>query len=202
LTKIGSRVNLCAIVKQLIALEASQQKNQYMQIEEFNNEMPWMTEKVKNEIQNREKIVKDEDIDSLFLISGSDFFSIVLHSILCNRCNNKPEILNPTQRVLFLCMHLENAGQADSILAFLQEWYPEFTDEVVYALNEISATKSAEIIKQAVELLPKNGSWFFNTADESAINLMVRLDREFSSYPDGFLCDLYRKYAEKHRSDF
>ncbi|MCC6726001.1 MAG: DUF4375 domain-containing protein [Saprospiraceae bacterium] len=172
-----------------------------MQIEDSNSELSWMTEKVKNEMLQREKIVKEQDIDSLFLIPESDFFSIVLHGILCNRCNNKPETLNSTQRVLFLCMHLENAGQADSILAFLQEWYPEYADEVVYALNEIGATKSAEIIRQAVELLPKNGSWFFDIADESAINLMEKLDRDFSCYPDGFLCELYRKYADKHRGD-
>jgi len=173
-----------------------------MQTEEFDSELPWMTEEIKNKISHRDKIVKDQDIEGLFLLTDNDDFSIALYEILNNQANYKPDTLNPTQRVLFLCMHLENAGQADHILSFLQEDFPEYVGKAVNALNEIGAKKSAEIIKQAVELLPEDGSWFFDNADETSQNLMSKLDREFSSYPDGPMCDLYRKYANNHRSDF
>jgi len=173
-----------------------------MQTDEFDSELPWMTEEIKNKIRHRDKIIKDQDIEGLFLLTDNDDFSIALYEILNNQADYKPDTLNPTQRVLFLCMHLENTGQADHILGFLQEDFPEYVGEAVNALNEIGATKSAEIIKQAVELLPENGSWFFDNADEISQNLMSKLDREFSSYPDGPMCDLYRKYANNHRSDF
>ena len=172
-----------------------------MQTDDFYNGLPWMTEEIKNELRHRDKIVKDQDMDGLFQLTDNADFSIALHEILNNQCNYNPVTLNHTQRVLFLCMHLENAGQADHILSFLQEDFPDYTDEAVKALYEIGATKSAEIIKQAVELLPKNGIWFFKVADENSQTLMGKLDWEFSGYPDGSMRDLYRKYAEKHRND-
>lgn len=182
-------------------LQTSKQNNlQYMQTDEFYGGL-WMTEEIKNKIRHRDKIVKDRDIDSLFLLNDNDDFSIALYEILNNQCDYKPHTLNPTQRVLFLCMHLENAGQADSILGFLQEDFPEYAIEAVIALNEIGATKSAELIRQAVELLPENGSCFFDHADESSQTLMGKFDSEFSSYPDGLMSDLYRKYADNHRND-
>lgn len=170
-----------------------------METEEFGG-LPWMTEEIKNQIRHRNKIVKDKDIESLFLLDNSDF-SIALYEILSKQCDFKPSVLNHAQRVLFLSMLIENAGQADSILSFLQEYYSEYANEVVGALKEIGATKSAEFIKQAIELLPQDGSWFFDNADENSENLMVKLDSEFSNYPDGPMRDLYRKYAEIHRNE-
>ena len=173
-----------------------------MQADEFNSDLPWMTEEIKNKIRHRDKIVNHQDMEGLFLLTDNDDFSTALYEILNNQCGYKPDTLNPRQRVLFLCMHLENAGQADGILSFLQEGFPEYASEAVNVLNEIGATKSATIIKQAVDLLPENGNWFFDNADEDSQKLMSKLDGEFSSYPDGPLRDLYRKYADIHRKDF
>ena len=148
------------------------------------------------------------DYRALFAITDNGEFSNALYNILNNQCTVEhatlpdPATLNHTQKTLFLCMHLKNAGQADSILTFLQEWYPQSTTEVVDALNEIGAIRSAEIIKQAIELLPQDGTWFLVNADENQQKLMRKLDSEFSNYPDGFLRDLYRKYADAHRNDF
>lgn len=69
------------------------------------------------------------------------------------------------------------------------------------SLNEIGAIKSAKIIKQAIELLPENNRWFFENSDEYSEKLMEKLDSEFSNYPDGSMRDLYRKYAEEHKSE-
>src|SRR5688572_12082684 len=98
-----------------------------MPIDEFEN-LSWMTEEMKSEIRRRNKIVEDQDIESLFLLTDNGDFSIALNEILNNRCDYKPDTLNPTERVLFLCMHLENAGQADTILNFLQEDYPQYAN--------------------------------------------------------------------------
>ncbi len=159
----------------------------------------WMTEEMKNEIQKRDKIIQEEDLDSLFSLTDNSDFSIALYEILVNRHNKKPNALNTKQLNLFLCMHLENAGQADGILCFLEEWFPEQKEQIIKSLNGIGAIKSAEIIKKAIQLLPKNGVCFYESSDENTERLMDDFDSEFSNYPDGSMRDLYRKYAEKHR---
>jgi len=163
--------------------------------------LSWMTEEMKNEISLRDKIVKKEDIKSLFSLNDNSDFSIALCEILVKRNGKKPNSLNEIELNLFLCMHLENAGQADSILTFLQEWFPQQNEKVIKALNEIGATKSSEIIKKAVELLPENGNWFFESSNEESERIMSELDSDFSNYPDGSMRNLYRKYAEKNRTE-
>ena len=163
--------------------------------------LSWMTEEIKNELIVRDKIVENEDIESLFSLKDNSDFSIALYEILERRNEKEPNSLNEIELNLFLCMNLENAGQSDSILTFLQEWFPEHNEQIIKSLNEIGAIKSSEIIKKAVELLPKNGSWFFETSTENSEKLMSKLDSDFSSYPDGSIRDLYRKYAEKHKSE-
>ena len=169
--------------------------------EDHYSGLSWMTEEMKNHLLQRDKIVKEQDIDALFRLDDTSDFAIALHEILIHRYENNSNTLPPIQLNLFLCMHLENAGQADHILSFLQEWFPQHAVDVVGALNEIGAVKSAQLIKQAVELLPKDGSWFFTSADENSRTLMAKIDHEFSSYPDGMLRDFYRRYAENNRSD-
>ena len=163
--------------------------------------LSWMTEELKSQLILRDKIVLEQDFDSLFQLKDNSDFSIALHEILINKYEKSLEKLNSTELNLFLCMHIENAGQADSILSFLQEWYSQYSKEVVNALNEIGAVKSSEVIRQAVELLPRDGSWFFDSSDEKTESLMEKMDREFSSYPDGLLKDLYRNYAENNKSE-
>ncbi|ATA89899.1 hypothetical protein CAPN001_05790 [Capnocytophaga stomatis] len=140
-------------------------------------------------------------MEDLFLLEDNDDFTIALYEILAEKCNHNPNLLNSVQKKIFLCILLENFGQADGILGFLQEEYSEYNDEVIEALREIGALKSAEIVTKAVKLLPADGSWFFETSDEYSEKLMAELDSEFSYYPDGFMGDLYRKYAEKHREE-
>ena len=163
--------------------------------------LSWMTEEMKNEISLRDKIVEKEDIESLFSLNDNSDFSIALYEILVKRNRKKPDSLNEIELNLFLCMHLENAGQADSILTFLQEWFPEQNEKVIKSLNEIGASKSSEIIKKAIELLPENGTWFFESSNEESERIMSELDSEFSNYPDGSMRNLYRKYAEKNRNE-
>ncbi len=165
------------------------------------NRLSWMSNEVQNELEQRGEIVENEDLKSLYSLDDDSDFSVALHQILVNRFDKNRDSLNPVELNLFLCMHLENAGQADSILSFLQEWFPEQKERVIKSLNEIGATKSSEIIKKAIELLPKDGSCFFESSNENSEKEMSKLDREFSNYPDGSMRKLYRKYAEKHRGE-
>ncbi|MCD8413694.1 DMP19 family protein [Tenacibaculum finnmarkense] len=161
----------------------------------------WMTEEIKNELIIRDKIVENEDIESLFSLKDNSDFSIALFEILQKKNEKEPNSLNEIELNLFLCMNLENAGQADSILSFLQEWFPEQNEKVIKSLNEIGASKSSEIIKKAIELLPENGTWFFESSNEESERIISELDSEFSNYPDGPMRNLYRKYAEKNRNE-
>ncbi|MBE7691270.1 MULTISPECIES: DMP19 family protein [Tenacibaculum] len=163
--------------------------------------LSWMTEEIKNELIIRDKIVENEDIESLFSLKDNSDFSIALFEILQKKNEKEPNSLNEIELNLFLCMNLENAGQADSILSFLQEWFPEQNEKVIKSLNEIGASKSSEIIKKAIELLPENGTWFFESSNEESERIMSELDSEFSNYPDGPMRNLYRKYAEKNRNE-
>ncbi|WCC41473.1 hypothetical protein PJJ26_08215 [Tenacibaculum finnmarkense] len=163
--------------------------------------LSWMTEEIKNELIIRGKIIENEDIESLFSLKDNSDFSIALFEILQKRNEKEPNSLNEIELNLFLCMNLENAGQADSILSFLQEWFPEQNEKVIKSLNEIGASKSSEIIKKAIELLPENGTWFFESSNEESERIMSELDSEFSNYPDDSMRNLYRKYAEKNRNE-
>ena len=49
-------------------------------------------------------------------------------------------------------MHIENASQADSLLSFLQEWFPQQKEQIIKSLNEIGAIKFSEIIRQEIKL--------------------------------------------------
>src|SRR5690606_7019636 len=106
-----------------------------MQTNESDSTMPWMTDEIKNQIRQRDKIIENQDIEGLFTLTDNSDFSIALNEILNNKCNYKPDKLNLTERTLFLCMQIENAGQADSILGFLQEDFPEFSKETITALQ-------------------------------------------------------------------
>jgi len=161
--------------------------------------LSWMTEEIENQMRMRSKIAAAEDFDSLFSLTDNGYFAIALHQILVNRHNKNPDSLNPIQFNLFLCMHLENAGQADGVLAFLQEWFPQHKEQVVISLKEIGAAKSSKLIEQVNALLPSNGEWFYKSSNKKSEKLLHKLDYEFSSYPDRMMCDLYREYAEKHR---
>lgn len=172
-----------------------------MDSEEKYKGLTWMTDEMRSHLIYRDKIVSDENMNELFNLKDNSDFSIALHEILVNKYEKSALAFNGTQLNLFLCIHLENAGQSGHILSFLQEWFPHHSENVIIALNEIGAVKSSEIIKQAVELLPKDGSWFFDSADESTTKLMSKLDGEFSNYPDGNLNDLCRKYAEINKND-
>ncbi len=150
----------------------------------------------------RSEIIKNQDFKALFWLTNDSDFCLALMEILFNRYKENPNSLSPTEFNLFLCYQLENASQADSILSFLQEYFPEYKGEVVKALHEVGAEKSAKLIQKAIKLLPEDGSWFYDTANPYSQNKMNKIDNEFSSYPDGKMCIKYRKYAEEHQNDF
>ena len=153
----------------------------------------------RKEIRNINQIIKDQDIEELFKCSDSGDFTIALFEILSNQFDGDPTKMNLVQQNLFLSIWLENYGQSDTIYTFLEEEYPSYSNEVINGLREIGALKSSEIIKQSVNLLHEKGSFFSENLDENSCNLLTKYNDEFSSYPDGRLDCLYRKYAEVNK---
>lgn len=160
-----------------------------------------MQEKTVNEFDLIDLIVQTKDLDKLFKLKDNGAFGIALHQILVNIYDKNPNQLNEHQLNLFLSMHLENSGQSSHILSCLQEWFPEHIDKFAIALNEIGAIKSAFVIKKAVALLPKDGTWFFEKANDDSKLKMKELDGLFSSYLDGNMSNIYRDYANKHKKE-
>ena len=155
---------------------------------------------MKSEFDLIDKIVIEKNMTKLFALKNNGAFSIALHQILANKYESDNSSLNKEQLNLLMCMNLENAGQSDSILSFLQEWHPHYVDRIVKSLKEIGAFKSSEIIADAIKLLPEDGSWFFDKSSEEDELLMENLDREFSDYPDGFMRNLYKTYSTIHKT--
>jgi len=162
--------------------------------------LSWLSEEGKYHLMYLDTLVENDNMREVFSLKENSDFSTTLHQILVKKYDKDHKSLNELQLNLFLCMHLENSGQSCSILSCLQEWFPEHLDKFVNALNEINANKCADIIKKAINILPNDGSWFFDSSDEKSEELMSKLDSEFSDYPDGNMNDLYRKYAETHRA--
>ena len=139
----------------------------------------------------------------LFQLTDNWDFAVGLREILANECdgNGQPTNMGHVKRVLFLCMMIEDAGQADMIFNFFDE-FPAYIDEVVDALFEIGAPKSAELIRDAVALLPADGVSITYAEYPREWDLISEIDAKFADYPDGRMRDLCRKYAEAHKGDF
>ena len=146
-----------------------------------------------------DEISQSKDGAKLFRLSDNSAFAIALHQILVKLYEENPNKLNEHQMNLFLSMHLENSGQSCGILGCLQEWFPQYINKFVFALREIKAPRSAEAIEKAINLLPRDGSLFFDSSNKTEDELMSKFDKEFSNYPDGNMPSLYRNYAEKHK---
>ena len=142
---------------------------------------------------------------SLFEIENAGDFRLELSAVLKiydrEDCDEKFIAgLNHPQRVLALCMMLEDCGQTGMIFNFFEE-FPSYVQESINALKEIGALKSAELIKQAWELQPKgcDGNEWRDGTSEKLWEKLEKIDRKFAGYPDGHLDPLYKQYAEKHK---
>ena len=160
----------------------------------------WLSEEGKSHLIYLDSLVDNNNIEEVFTLKENSDFSTTLHQILTKKYDKDPKSLNEAQLNLFLCMHLENSGQSCSILSCLQEWFPQHLNKFVNSLREINAFKCADIIEKAINILPKDGSWFFESSDQNSEEMMAKFDSEFSDYPDGNMNDLYRKYAETYKA--
>ena len=145
---------------------------------------------------------KKKEKKGLLEITDIKDLACELNERLLDKCDDNDQPINMThpQRVIFLCVMIENAGQADMISEFFES-YPTYYDEVVSALTEIGAVKSAELIRSAINLIPKEGVFSLDEESEEWEKIMD-IDEKFAFYPDGLLAILYFCYVHKHKKDF
>lgn len=110
--------------------------------------------------------------------------------------------LNKVQRLLFLCLSLEDTCQADGILSLTD------SEDVFFALPELcvhlqtlGAKETARALQKFVGLLPKNTfrdhimpdwEWFWKSKLRAW--RIKKCDTCISGYPDGVMKVLYHRY--------
>lgn len=110
--------------------------------------------------------------------------------------------LNEVQRVLFLCLSLEDACQADSLLSLTDN------EDVFFALPELcahlqtlGAIETARALQGFVGLLPKKTfsdrvmpAWEWFGKSKLRAWRIKKYDARISDYPDGAMKVLYHRY--------
>lgn len=115
------------------------------------------------------------------------------------------ERLNHQQKVLYLCVKLEDACQADTILSLSEdEALFLHMPDICKAYEEIGAPKTAVLINQFIELLPAGTftnstipewKWFFE--DQARSQTINEIDGQICNYPDGVMKNIYHSYVSQ-----
>lgn len=157
-----------------------------------------------------QNIIKNRDWNALFALDENDDFSWTLEQMLwsfvTNRVDGHFDItnLNHTQKVLFLVLELESATQADALPNFFED-FAIYGREAVQALEEVGASQYAAALNAVVDTLPNGiypkGDKEFWDSIMSGKNSDIwdKAESALVNYTDGWIPDLCRSYAEKHR---
>lgn len=150
-----------------------------------------------------EKIIKKHDADALCRLNDDDFIEFSIALMYEHFYNIPLEKLNSEQRTVFLCMALESACQADSILSLTEDEDLFFAIPEMYSsLLSIGSHKTAAELKRFIVLMPEGTfesrimpewDWFFGDSErEKQIN---RIDSAIAGYPDGLTSEMLKKYC-------
>lgn len=111
--------------------------------------------------------------------------------------------LNEVQRLLFLCLSLEDACQADGLLSLTDSKDVFFAlPELCVHLQTLGAPKTARTLQKFIKLFPKDTfskrilpewAWFFESRARK--KRIKRYDTRISIYPDGAMKTIYHRYV-------
>lgn len=155
-----------------------------------------------------ERIRDERDMAALFALSDPSDFSWVLGEILWRESGEFDALDAPDspKRTLWLCSMFWEMDEADGVLSLFESRYAQYAPQIVGAFKELGAPKYAELIEQAMALLPER---LLSGEDPSFAQLTPeiwdRLDEieyGLSDYPDGNLNLLIYRYAHAHQADF
>ena len=151
-------------------------------------------------------IIKTKKYEIIKELKCSELYDLIIELNYNYYSKMNYEELNSEQKTLYLCMSLEDACQADSIISLRENKIMYLMPEMYEALLEIGATKTAELIKEFMELLPKKCfenkklpdiDWFFE--NEKRTKQIQDIDDKIADYPDGNMKNLYQKYILKDK---
>ena len=171
--------------------------------------MPMSKKQLRQWKAHMDAIIQDRDWEELFQLEDSGDFAMCLGSLiwtLAGPDNTPPE--GHTQRVLFLCIQVEDCTQCDSLWNFFDDGFAPYAQETVEALRELGAPKSAAALEQVLAALPEDGYPVENTPACQALSegefgkRLEEADHILCNYPDGPMHGLYFTYAKAHRGDF
>jgi hypothetical protein len=153
----------------------------------------------------------DTDFDNIWDIENENNFLIAMNGWLCKKCNYGEDIekLSHAERVFYVVYQLEGEVNNGGFSQYLFNSSGNFANEIVEALREIGANKTADICDKALSALggkiPED--WELRQEKlESMITdevdtILSKCDNEFYSYPDN-LEELNYKFIEINRNQF
>lgn len=161
-------------------------------------------EEINNKKKMIENILKTKNYEQMKSLDASDLMDCLIN-LNYDYFNTMPfETLNHEQKVVFLCMTLEDVCQADTILSLEEDGLMLQMPQIHDALLEIGAFNTALFVKEFIDLLPENTfkelklpewSWFFEEVERK--QKIENIDSEISNYPDGSMKIIYQKYIAK-----
>jgi hypothetical protein len=161
-------------------------------------------EEINNKKKMIENILETKNYEQMKSLDASDLMDCLIN-LNYDYFNKMPfETLNHEQKVVFLCMTLEDVCQADTILSLEEDGLMLQMPQIHDALLEIGAFNTALFVKEFIDLLPENTfkelklpewSWFFEDVERK--QKIENIDSEISNYPDGSMKIIYQKYIAK-----
>lgn len=148
-------------------------------------------------------IIESKDVNALLSLDEYDFGDFLTELNYTYFSEMPFEKLNHEQKVLFLCMKLEDACQADTITSLAEDGDMLLKlPEIRSAHEEIGAPETAGLIQNFIDLLPDNTfeasvipdwDWFFE--NEEREDKISEIDGDITDYPDGVMRNVFRRYC-------
>lgn len=154
------------------------------------------------ESQDVKRIIETGDAAAFRALNEEEMESCLIELLYQHFDRMDFQQLNPVQRTIFLCMVLEDHCQADGLLSLTDDENLFFLlPQIKSALLAIEAPATAEALQEFIDFLPAGTfenhcmpewDWFMEPENSAVFE---EIDSRISSYPDGLLRGLYRKFV-------
>ena len=168
-----------------------------------------MFRKDKNKIivdKKHENIIEAKNVEQLKSLNEVEIMDVLIELNYDYYHKIPLENLNHEQKILFLCMSLEDACQADTILSLYEDGLMLRMPELYDALIEIGAPITASLVRDFIDLLPENTfkdlklpDWNYFYKDMEIEDKVGNIDSKISNYPDGSMQTIYCKYVTREK---
>lgn len=148
------------------------------------------------------EIIQKQNFSEILNFEIDEFEDFIMKLMYNYFSKMKYQDLNQQQKIIYLCMKLEDACQADSILSLYENDMMLLLPEMYDSFIDIGANKTAKLIKDFIDILPQDTftlsklpEWDYFFEKEETKNKIGDIDKQISDYPDGLLINLYYKFV-------